>query len=121
MEVAVIDGGEVGGRDSATAVVVKLAEGLVNECLTLFVGGSADAGQEFIEINSAIMVSVESFDQDFSLTLRNIHSHVLDAPVEFLLVELAVGGIVHDSECAAESTNSLGATGSQGVSHLGQD
>ena len=122
MEAAVIDGGEVGGGDSAISVTVKFTESLVNDTLPLFVGAAADSHKELVVVNSAVLVGVEGIDQDFSLALGDVHAHVFDSPVELLLVEFAVAvNRVHDSEGSAHATDGLGAAGRKSAAHFRND
>ena len=121
MEAAVEHGGQVGGSDTAIAVSVKLCEGLVNGSLTLLVGASTDSDKELVVVDEAVFVGVEALDKNFTFALADGDSEVLDAPVEFLLVELAVSVVVNDAECTAHAANGLGSASGESSAYLGNN
>ena len=67
------------------------------------------------------MVGVEEVDEDLGLTLCNVNSHVFDAPVELLLIELSVATVINDFEHAAHASDGLSTTRLETGSNLIED
>lgn len=117
----VVAGGQVSAVHLAGTVGVELGEGAVDDLLAHFVGLATDAAEELVEVNEAVAVGVESLEANLGLALADGATKVLKAPVELLLVELAVALLVHDLEGAAETTDGLAAAGLQVAADLIED
>ena len=93
---------EVGGVNSTFTVSVEFVEALPDAVSASFVWLSSDADNELIEVDEAILGSVEVLEQNGGLTLRDVAAEVFEAPVELLLVDESVVVCVYDLEAAAE-------------------
>ena len=93
---------EVSAVNSTFTVSVEFVEALSDAVSACFVWLSSDADNEFIEVNEAILGSVEVLEQNGGLALRDVAAEVLEAPVELLLVDESVVVCVYDLEAAAE-------------------
>jgi hypothetical protein len=118
---AVVHGAQIASSDARSTVNVEFVEGRVDAFLAHLVGASAHAEEELIEVDVAIVVGVEALEEHGALVLGKLAAHILKAPVELLLVELAVALHVHDSERAAETTDGLGTAGHEVFTHLLDD
>ena len=119
---AVVDGRQVGCGDAAVAIGIKFKEGFVNEGLSALIGCSTDSEQELIVVHISVLVGVQVVNEEFCFALGHIDAHVLEAPVEFLFVELAVSiDGVHDSERATHATDGPDSTSHKGFFHLSEN
>ena len=109
MEGAVVDRSEVSSSDSAVTIMVEFSEGSIDHSLSLLVRASPNSNKELIVVELTVLVGVEVVDKNLGLTLRNVNSHVLDAPVELLLIEHSVATIIHDFEDTSHASDGLGA------------
>jgi len=107
VEAAVKDGGQVCGSDATASVMVELCESSRDDFHAALVGHATDANKELVVVDKAVFVGVEALDKNLTFALADGDSEVLDAPVELLLVELAVSIIVNNAECTAHTTDSL--------------
>lgn len=110
---AVIDYAHVARVDHAVAVLVKLAEALVDDRLAGSVGGSTDSVKELIVADDAILVEVKVVEEDAGFSLGNLGAHVLQSPIELLLVDLAVTIVVHDFEGTTHAADGSHTTGGE--------
>ena len=118
MERAVVDGSEISGCDSAVTVNIKLSESLVDVDLSGFVGASTESDEEFIVVNETVLVGIKVFNENLSLALRDVDSHVFDAPVKFLFVEGSVTTVVHNLEDTSHSSDGLSTSACKADSDL---
>ena len=119
---AVEDLSDVVGRHIAVALLVDLAPSLVDPGLAGSVGLPSDGLQEGVEINKAVLLSVEVVQEDLSLTLGNANAVVADAEVELLLVELAHTVMNQDVlECLSQASQRSHAPGVQVLLYFPND
>ena len=121
MEAAVIDWSEISASDTAISIVVELAESLVDKFLASLIGHASHSDEELVVVNTAVLVGIETLDENFTLTLCDVHSQVLDAPVELLLIELPVAIVIDDTEGPSHSTDGLSAAGSKSSTNFGDN
>ena len=114
----VINSAQVCRGDRAVAIAVELGEALVDNSLSVGVWRAANAVEELVVTDDAILVRVKVVEESLSLTHVDVHSVILQAPVELLLVDLTVAVVVHDAEGAAHTTNGPDSAGSQAGFHL---
>lgn len=106
----VVHHAQVGRGDRAVAVLVELGEALANDLHAGRVRHAADAVQEFVVAHHAILIRVQVLKQKLGLAFGDICAQVLQAPVELLLVDLAVAIVVHDAEGATHTADGSHAT-----------
>ena len=86
--------------NNVVAVRVELVKGLVNHVLSHLIRLSAHAEKEFIVGDVTVFVEVEEFHKDARLLLAKFAAHILEPPVQLLLVQLTVATVVHNAESA---------------------
>ena len=101
----VINSAQVCRGDRAVAITVELGEALVNNSLSVGVWRAANAVEELVVTDDAILVRVKVTREGLVLTHVDVDAVILKAPVELLHVDLAVTIVVHDSERAAHATD----------------
>ena len=102
---AVIDDSQVGGGNGAAAIRVEFCEGLIDDLLARRVGGTTDTVQEFIVADDAVLIHIQMVEQELCLTLSDVGTEVLHAPVELLHVDFAVAIIIEDAERTAHTAD----------------
>ena len=109
---------EVCRGNSAIAIAVKLSEALVDNSLSVGVWRSAEAIEELVVTDDAILVSVKVVQESLGLTHVDVDTVILKAPVELLLVDFPVTIVVHDAERTSHTTDGPNSAGSQAGFHL---
>ena len=109
---------EVSRGNSAIAITIKLGEALIDNSLSVGVWRSAEAIEELVVTDNAILVSVKVVQKGLGLAHVDVDSVILKAPVELLLVDFAIAIVVHDAERTAHTTDGPNSAGSQAGFHL---
>ena len=81
---------ELSGADIANLVDVEFIESGIDDLLAGLIGASTDTEEELVEVNVTVLGGVEVFEEAASLTLGDVASEVLEAPVELLFVDESV-------------------------------
>ena len=118
---AVVHDAQVRRVHDAAAVRIELDEALVDDCLPGSVRGAADAIEELVVADHAVLVRVQVFQEQLRLPLGNGRAKVHQTPVELLFIDLAVTVVVHDAERAAHAANGPHTAGIQTGLHLFED
>jgi hypothetical protein len=107
VEAAIKDWGQVRGSNATISVPIELCESLGDDLHAFLVGHATNANKELVIVDKAVFVGVKALNKNLTFALADGDSEVLDAPVELLLVELAVSIIVNNAECTTHTTDSL--------------
>ena len=121
VEAAVEDWGQVRGSDATISVPIELCECSINDLLAFLVWHATNTNKELVIVDEAISVGVEALNKNLTFALADGDSEVLDAPVELLLVELAVTIVVHNTECTTHTTDSLRSASLESSTYLGDN
>ena len=81
---------KLSGADVANLVDVEFFESGIDDLLAGLAGGSTDTEEELVEVNVTVLGGVEVFEEAAGLTLGDVASEVLEAPVELLFVDESV-------------------------------
>jgi hypothetical protein len=113
----VVDTLDIVDVDPAVAILVELFVSLEDDLLAILAHGTADAADEFVEVDEARVVDIEVGEQLLHLTFSEAE-HVVTASLgELVLVEGARVVVVHDLELALEADESTGTAGNQLLAH----
>ena len=115
---SVINDAKVSRGDLTVAIAVKLGETPIDNLLSCLIWRPAKAVEELVVTDDAILVGIKVVQESLGLAHVDVHSVVLQTPVELLLVDFAVAIVVHDAERAAHATDSPDSAGLQAGSHL---
>ena len=81
---------ELSGADLSNLVDVEFVESAINDLLAGLVGASTDTEEELVEVDVTVLGGVEVLEETTGLTLGDVASEVLEAPVELLFVDESV-------------------------------
>ena len=105
MVIAVVDTFKILFGDEAGTVFVELFECLVDDFLSLRVETSSNADEEFIEIDGAILVSIQSFMKGFCLLIGQRTPRISETLKKFLPTHLLVAIVVVHFKGAAKTSD----------------
>ena len=109
---------EVCRGNSAISIAVKLGEALINNLLSVGIWCSAEAIEELVVTDDAILVRVKVVQESLGLMHGDVNAVILKAPVELLLVNFPVTIVVHDAEGTSHTTDGPNSAGCQAGFHL---
>ena len=115
---SVVYDAKVSRGDRTISIAVKLGETLIDNLLSIGIWRPAEAVEELVVTDNAILVSVKVVQKGLGLAHVDVDSVILQAPIELLLVDFAVAIVVHDAERTAHTTDSPDTAGLQAGSHL---
>ena len=94
----IVDVLDVVNIQEATAVLVNLSEGLLNECLPEVVKLSPDSIEELIDVEGAISVGVEDVEEHRHVLVTDAHLEVSTRLGELRQRDALAVVVVHDEE-----------------------
>lgn len=114
----IVSSGDIVKSDHSGAIFIKNTVGQHTQSNSACVHGSTDTGEELVVGDSAVVVLVEIFENALELRGAEFVAVFAETPHEFVAVEFLITVIVHASENVSESTDTVRATGGQGVSNF---